>query len=130
MPRGVVRRTAVVAIAIVTSCSASGVCSGDVGPETLTVDASAFADLPDVSGVEVCIAPADRHPSEEEAACSPPATPIVSYTTEASDYPAVLDYYVVLQTGDSDFVSPEEGRGSHEMQCAATTTNIVLPVSG
>lgn len=123
----VMRRTAVVALAIVVGCNASGLCDGDVGPETLSVDASEYANLRDVSGVEVCIAPHDRDPSEDDAVCSPPGTPIVSYTTAESDYPVRLDYYVVLQTGESSFVIPENGGGTHEMQCVATTTNIILP---
>ncbi len=127
MLKGTVKRAGIAALAVVAGCSGSTVCSGNVGPETLLVDASAFAEQPDVSDVEVCIVPDPSDSSEGSALCSPSGTPMVSYTIAESDYPAVVDYYVVLQTGPGSYVSPENGRGTHRMQCTATTTNIILP---
>lgn len=111
---------AVVAVAaLIASCSSASQCSGDVGPETLHVDASAFVD--EGSNILVCIV---QQESRAEY-CGEEGTPWVSLTA-TSDYPVAWDYYVSLREGNS-FVFPERGGGTHHMKCEATTTNIVLP---
>ncbi|HZD23773.1 MAG TPA: hypothetical protein VE569_10295 [Acidimicrobiia bacterium] len=113
-------------LAILAGCSSAAVCSGDVGPETLSVDASSYLDQPDVLDAEVCVVPDDWN--RDEAVCSPPGAATISYTTPRNDYPAVVAYYVAVRTGESSFVYPEDGGGTQRLQCTATTTNILWGV--
>ena len=102
--------------ALVVGCSAADICSGDVGPETLRVDASAFDDGESI--IEVCVR------FHNEPHCAPEGTPEVSITFH-NDYPKVMNYFVSLRQ-DAAFTFPEGGGGTHRMECRATTTNIVL----
>ena len=122
------RSAAIAAVVVLAGCSNSAVCSGDAGPETLEVDASAFADQPGVTGVVVCIAIPDDGNARQEF-CNGPGTASVSLTTSSTEYPASLDYYLDVVSGSSH-VFPEGGGGTFEMTCTATTTRIVLPVEG
>lgn len=119
------RRSAIAGLALLAGCSGSAVCSGSVGPETLSVDASSYAEQAGVSDVEVCIVP-ENGDSDEGAICSQPGTATISYTTPRSDYPAVFTYYFSLRMGPNNWVFPEDAGGSHQMQCVPTTTHIVL----
>jgi hypothetical protein len=116
-----------VTIAVLASCSSAAVCRGDVGPETLSVDASSYLDQPDVVDVEVCVVPDDR--DRDEAVCSPHGAAAISYTTPSGDYPAIFAYYVIVRTGGSSLVVPEDGEGIQRLHCTTTTTNINLPLS-
>lgn len=121
------RRAAVAAVAVLVGCSGPAVCSGDAGPETLEVDASAFTDVSGVPEVEVCIVVDAEYSMGRQEFCSPADVPMVGLTLDSSDYPKVLDYYVDLLSGSSH-VFPENGSGTFEMTCTATTTRIVLPI--
>jgi hypothetical protein len=122
------RTSAIAVLAVIAGCSNSSVCSGAVGPETLSVDASSIAEQqPDESEVRVCIAPEDD--DRGDPSCSEPGSVQVSLTYAGDDYPAVLDYYVGVRTGSS-WVYTEDWGGTHHMRCVATTTNIVLPITG
>jgi hypothetical protein len=126
MSRRWIRSVAITAFAVLAGCTNSAICSGDVGPETLTVDASAFAEDPGVE-VEVCIVSGGDDPAGRQEFCSPPGTPEVSLTGLSGDYPATLEYYVDLRSGSNHFF-PGNGGGTVEMTCTATTTRVVLPL--
>ncbi len=125
MRNSLLSRSAIAGFALLAGCSSSAVCSGNVGPETLSVDASSYADQADVTDVEVCIVP-ENGERDEEAVCSQRGTPTISYTTPKSDYPAVFTYYFSLEMGPGNWVIPEGAGGTHQMQCVATTTHIIL----
>jgi hypothetical protein len=124
---GFSRWTATIAsVVLLAGCSNAAVCSGDAGPETLEVDASALAGRPGVTEVVVCIAFPDDGQAKQEF-CNGSGTASVSLTTSSTEYPASLDYHVDVVSG-SNHVFPEGGGGTSEMTCTATTTKIVLPV--
>jgi hypothetical protein len=118
----------VAAIAALVGCSGPAVCTGDVGPETLEVDASALVGESGVPEVEVCIVVNAEYEMGRQEFCSPPEVPMVGLTVGPDDYPKVLGYYVDLLSGSSH-VFPENGSGTFEMTCTATTNRIVLPVA-
>ncbi len=60
--------------------------------------------------VEVCVVPHDGD-RDLDAVSSAPGVATIWYTTPSHDYPSVFDYYVVVRTGESSFVIPEEGAG-------------------
>lgn len=82
----------VVGFVLLTGCSSPELCRGEVGPETVVIDADAFADAgPDI---EVCFTIADG----PETYCSEPGTSRVSWTAH-SDYPREVPYFVRITTG-------------------------------
>jgi hypothetical protein len=127
MRRLSLRTSAIAVLALIAGCSNSSVCSGSVGPETLSVDASSFIEKSDVTEIQVCVVPHDD--DRGDPFCSEPESAKVSLTYAGDDYPAVLDYYVGVRTGSS-WIYSEDWGGTHHMRCVATTTNIVLPISG
>ena len=108
----------IVGLVLLTGCSGPELCRGEVGPETVIIDADAFANTgPDI---EVCFTIADG----PETYCSEPGISRVSWTAH-SDYPQDVPYFVRITTGAGE-TYPEGGSGTHQMTCAQTTTNIVL----
>lgn len=110
---------ALVGLTLLTGCSSPELCRGEVGPETVVIDAEAFAG----DGIQVCFTIADR----PEEFCSEPGTPKVSWTAH-SDYPLEVPYFVRITTSVGE-TYPEGGSGTHQMSCTQTTTEIILPTN-
>ena len=110
-----------VSLTLLTGCSSPELCRGEVGPETVVIDAEAFAGAG--ADIQVCFTIADR----PEEFCSEPGTPKVSWTAH-SDYPLEVPYFVRITTGVGE-TYPEAGSGTHHMTCTQTTTEITLPTN-
>ncbi len=106
-------------LVVLAGCSSPELCRGEVGPETVVIDAEAFAD----DGIEVCFTIADR----PEAFCSELGTAKVSWTAH-SDYPRDVPYFVRITTSVGE-TYPEGGSGTHQMTCTQTTTEVILPTN-
>jgi hypothetical protein len=107
----------IVVLVLLSGCSSPELCRGEVGPETVVIDAEAFAN----DGIQVCFTIADG----PETYCSESGTPKVSWTAR-SDYPQDVPYFVRITTSVGE-TFPEGGSGTHRMTCTQTTTEIILP---
>ena len=84
----------IVGLVLLAGCSGPELCRSEVGPETVNIDADAFANTgPDI---EVCFTIADG----PETYCSEPGTSRVSRTAH-SDYPQGVPYFVRITTGSA-----------------------------
>jgi len=108
-----------VGLVLLAGCSSPELCRGEVGPETVVIDAEAFAD----DGIQVCFTISGR----PEAFCSEAGTPKVSWTAH-SDYPLEVPYFVRITTSVGE-TYPEGGSGTHQMTCTQTTTEVILPTN-
>ena len=108
-----------VVLVLLPGCSSPELCRAEVGPETVVIDAEAFAD----DGIQVCFTIAGR----PEAFCSESGTPKVSWTAH-SDYPRDVPYFVRITTSVGE-TYPEGGSGTHQMTCTQATTEVILPTS-
>ena len=113
--------SALAVLVLLTACSNPELCRGDVGSETVLIDAEAL----ELAGseIQVCFTIADG----PEIYCSEPGTPRVSWAAHADD-PQEVPYFVRITTGVGE-TYPEGGSGTHLMICTQTTTEIILPTN-
>ncbi|MGA9596417.1 MAG: hypothetical protein WBV06_09685 [Acidimicrobiia bacterium] len=102
---------------ILAGCSNAALC-GDDEPETVVVDAAAYA-TPG-SEIEVCIFPADE---PANADCNP-----VGYSSSSvtwlGDYPEIVDYTVMRTNADGTVEML--AAGTYRLQCEPGTVRIEL----
>ncbi len=105
-------------VALLAACSSTSICSGEVGPETVHVDASAWVD--EETTIVVCL----MEQATGAEYCGQEGSPTVSVVA-SNDYQVEWNYYVTFRQGNTHVV-PSAAGGTHSMKCEATTTNIVL----
>jgi len=109
----------ILTVVILTGCSNAGVC-GHSQPESVLVDASAFATPESV--IEVCIFPADE---PDNVACSVEGGAWASVTWHG-EYPEAVGYTVIR--ANTDGTQETLVTGSYHLQCQPGTVRIELGV--
>jgi hypothetical protein len=106
-------------VGLVAACGDSGGNCGEVGPESVTIDGSAY-ESPG-SDLEVCIE--DRVGGGQEL-CNPPGVSEVSVTWNRETFPKSVNYRVVRTNADGS-VEPLVS-GTYWLECQPGTVRIEL----